>query len=81
MMLSGAISPEEIAAAIRCLSSPDARDVTGAVLAVEGGMARIDTGGRDARRGTPWSRRWNDEQVAAHFRGPRRRLNRRESAP
>ena len=38
MMLSGTISPAEIAAAIRYLSSPDARFVTGAVLAVDGGM-------------------------------------------
>ena len=38
MMLSGTIAPSEIAAAIRYLSSPDARFVTGAVLAVDGGM-------------------------------------------
>ncbi len=38
MMLSGAISPGEIAAAIRYLSSADASFVTGAVLAVDGGM-------------------------------------------
>lgn len=38
MMLSGSITPAEIAAAIRYLSSPDARFVTGAVLAVDGGM-------------------------------------------
>ncbi len=38
MMLPGAISPAEIAAAIRYLSSPEARYVTGAVLAVDGGM-------------------------------------------
>jgi meso-butanediol dehydrogenase/(S,S)-butanediol dehydrogenase/diacetyl reductase len=38
MMLSGAITPGEIAAAIRYLSSPEARFVTGAVLAVDGGM-------------------------------------------
>lgn len=38
MMLEGAIAPSEIAAAIRYLSSPEARFVTGAVLAVDGGM-------------------------------------------
>jgi meso-butanediol dehydrogenase/(S,S)-butanediol dehydrogenase/diacetyl reductase len=38
MMLSGAIAPSEIAAAIRYLASPEARFVTGAVLAVDGGM-------------------------------------------
>jgi len=38
MMLSGTITPGEIAAAIRYLSSPEARFVTGAVLAVDGGM-------------------------------------------
>lgn len=38
MMLSGSITPAEIAAAIRYLSSRDARFVTGAVLAVDGGM-------------------------------------------
>jgi meso-butanediol dehydrogenase/(S,S)-butanediol dehydrogenase/diacetyl reductase len=38
MMLSGSIAPSEIAAAIRYLSSPEARFVTGAVLAVDGGM-------------------------------------------
>jgi NAD(P)-dependent dehydrogenase (short-subunit alcohol dehydrogenase family) len=38
MMLSGSITPGEIAAAIRYLASPDARYVTGAVLAVDGGM-------------------------------------------
>jgi len=38
MMLSGTISPAEIAAAIRYLSSPEARFVTGAVLPVDGGM-------------------------------------------
>jgi meso-butanediol dehydrogenase/(S,S)-butanediol dehydrogenase/diacetyl reductase len=38
MMLAGTITPSEIAAAIRYLSSPDARFVTGAVLAVDGGM-------------------------------------------
>jgi meso-butanediol dehydrogenase/(S,S)-butanediol dehydrogenase/diacetyl reductase len=38
MMLSGAITPGEIAAAIRYLSSPEARFITGAVLAVDGGM-------------------------------------------
>jgi meso-butanediol dehydrogenase/(S,S)-butanediol dehydrogenase/diacetyl reductase len=38
MMLSGSITPAEIAAAIRYLSSPDARFVTGAVFAVDGGM-------------------------------------------
>jgi meso-butanediol dehydrogenase / (S,S)-butanediol dehydrogenase / diacetyl reductase len=38
MMLSGTIAPTEIAAAIRYLSSPEARFVTGAVLAVDGGM-------------------------------------------
>src|SRR3954451_18214411 len=38
MMLSGTISPAEIAAAIRYLSSPEAKFVTGAVLAVDGGM-------------------------------------------
>jgi meso-butanediol dehydrogenase / (S,S)-butanediol dehydrogenase / diacetyl reductase len=38
MMLSGTIAPAEIAAAIRYLSSPEAKFVTGAVLAVDGGM-------------------------------------------
>jgi meso-butanediol dehydrogenase / (S,S)-butanediol dehydrogenase / diacetyl reductase len=38
MMMSGTIAPEEIAAAIRYLSSPEAKFVTGAVLAVDGGM-------------------------------------------
>jgi meso-butanediol dehydrogenase/(S,S)-butanediol dehydrogenase/diacetyl reductase len=38
MMLSGTISPAEIAAAIRYLASPEARFVTGAVLPVDGGM-------------------------------------------
>ena len=38
MMLSGTISPGEIAAAIRYLASPEARFVTGAVLPVDGGM-------------------------------------------
>jgi NAD(P)-dependent dehydrogenase (short-subunit alcohol dehydrogenase family) len=38
MMLSGTITPGEIAEAIRYLSSPEARFVTGAVLAVDGGM-------------------------------------------
>jgi meso-butanediol dehydrogenase/(S,S)-butanediol dehydrogenase/diacetyl reductase len=38
MMLSGTIAPAEIAAAIRYLSSPEARFVTGAVLPVDGGM-------------------------------------------
>jgi meso-butanediol dehydrogenase/(S,S)-butanediol dehydrogenase/diacetyl reductase len=38
MMLQGTITPGEIAAAIRYLSSPEARFVTGAVLAVDGGM-------------------------------------------
>jgi meso-butanediol dehydrogenase/(S,S)-butanediol dehydrogenase/diacetyl reductase len=38
MMLSGTIAPAEIAAAIRYLASPEARFVTGAVLAVDGGM-------------------------------------------
>jgi meso-butanediol dehydrogenase / (S,S)-butanediol dehydrogenase / diacetyl reductase len=38
MMLAGTIKPSEIAAAIRYLSSPDAKFVTGAVLAVDGGM-------------------------------------------
>jgi meso-butanediol dehydrogenase / (S,S)-butanediol dehydrogenase / diacetyl reductase len=38
MMLSGTIAPAEIAGAIRYLSSPEARFVTGAVLAVDGGM-------------------------------------------
>jgi meso-butanediol dehydrogenase / (S,S)-butanediol dehydrogenase / diacetyl reductase len=38
MMLSGTIAPAEIAEAIRYLSSPEARFVTGAVLAVDGGM-------------------------------------------
>jgi meso-butanediol dehydrogenase/(S,S)-butanediol dehydrogenase/diacetyl reductase len=38
MMLSGTISPAEIAAAIRYLSSPEAKFVTGAVLPVDGGM-------------------------------------------
>jgi NAD(P)-dependent dehydrogenase (short-subunit alcohol dehydrogenase family) len=38
MMLSGSITPAEIAAAIRYLSSAEARFVTGAVLAVDGGM-------------------------------------------
>ena len=38
MMLSGTISPAEIAGAIRYLASPEARMVTGAVLAVDGGM-------------------------------------------
>jgi meso-butanediol dehydrogenase/(S,S)-butanediol dehydrogenase/diacetyl reductase len=38
MMLSGTIAPAEIAAAIRYLASPEAKFVTGAVLAVDGGM-------------------------------------------
>src|SRR3954462_8523987 len=38
MMLSGTIAPAEIAAAIRYLSSQEAKFVTGAVLAVDGGM-------------------------------------------
>ena len=38
MMLSGTITPGEIAAAIRYLASPEARFVTGAVLPVDGGM-------------------------------------------
>ncbi len=38
MMLSGTISPAEIAAAIRYLASPEAKFVTGAVLPVDGGM-------------------------------------------
>jgi meso-butanediol dehydrogenase/(S,S)-butanediol dehydrogenase/diacetyl reductase len=38
MMLSGTIAPAEIAAAIRYLSSPEAKFVTGAVLPVDGGM-------------------------------------------
>lgn len=38
MMLSGTIAPAEIAEAIRYLSSPEARMITGAVLAVDGGM-------------------------------------------
>ena len=38
MMMSGTIAPAEIAAAIRYLASPEARMVTGAVLAVDGGM-------------------------------------------
>ena len=38
MMLSGTIAPAEIAAAIRYLSSSEAKFVTGAVLAVDGGM-------------------------------------------
>ena len=38
MMLSGTISPGEIAAAIRYLASPEAKFVTGAVLPVDGGM-------------------------------------------
>jgi meso-butanediol dehydrogenase/(S,S)-butanediol dehydrogenase/diacetyl reductase len=38
MMLSGTIAPAEIAGAIRYLASPEAKFVTGAVLAVDGGM-------------------------------------------
>jgi len=39
MMLPGkAISPAEIASAIRYLASPEARMITGAVLAFDGGM-------------------------------------------
>jgi NAD(P)-dependent dehydrogenase (short-subunit alcohol dehydrogenase family) len=38
MMLPGAIAPSEIAATVRFLTAPDARFITGAVIAHDGGM-------------------------------------------